>query len=403
MKKLITAILFTLTIIGIVGCNNTNTETQTTEQTSTVEETSEAPTTTEIPTTTERPSTTIVTTVERTTITELPSTTETPTTTTEEPTTILTTTEVQTTAAEVVGMSYELLDRFYEIDEAFDESAIILTAHYSDETTEIIDTTDFRVRGFSSELPGQKEAFIQYGSFIVEFSYIVLESFAFEIDNLYYEDAINLQGDLLKVALNTIINENFNPLLYADARDILQVSDEDPNNPDNIILVYTRESVVSTWDCVGTDCTWNREHVWPQSRLGVRVGYGDDDFPSKATDMHNLKPSDPDENALRSNDYFDYTGTNDTYEPHDDVKGDIARILFYMATMYSDLTLNNDPDSNSSEKTMGILDILLEWNELDPVDDFERNRNNVLFSYQGNRNPFIDYPEFAELIWGSNE
>jgi endonuclease I len=109
------------------------------------------------------------------------------------------------------------------------------------------------------------------------------------------------------------------------------------------------------------------------------VGYGDDDFPSKATDIHNLKPADPDENALRSNDYFDYTGTNDTYEPHDDVKGDIARILFYMATMYSDLTLNNDPDSNSSD------------------------RNDVLFSYQGNRNPFIDYPEFAELIWGSNE
>jgi endonuclease I len=133
------------------------------------------------------------------------------------------------------------------------------------------------------------------------------------------------------------------------------------------------------------------------------VGYGDDDFPSKATDIHNLKPADPDENALRSNDYFDYTGTNDTYEPHDDVKGDIARILFYMATMYSDLTLNNDPDSNSSDKTMGILDILLEWNELDPVDDFERHRNEVLFSYQGNRNPFIDYPEFAELIWGSNE
>jgi endonuclease I len=119
--------------------------------------------------------------------------------------------------------------------------------------------------------------------------------------------------------------------------------------------------------------------------------------------MHNLKPAEPDENAYRSNHYFDSLVSNDTYEPNDNVKGDIARIILYMATMYPDLTLNDDPTTNSSFKTMGTLSVLLEWHELDPVDDFERNRNDVIFSYQGNRNPFIDYPEFVELIWGSNQ
>jgi endonuclease I len=71
-----------------------------------------------------------------------------------------------------------------------------------------------------------------------------------------------------------------------------------------------------------------------------------------------------------------------------------------MATMYFELTLNNDELSLSLNRTMGILSVLLEWNEIDPADDFERNRNEVIYSYQNNRNPFIDYPEFANLIWG---
>ncbi|MCK4552557.1 MAG: endonuclease, partial [Tenericutes bacterium] len=223
------------------------------------------------------------------------------------------------------------------------------------------------------------------------------DDFAIEIDLLYYEDALNQEGNSLKVTLNNIINSNFIPLLYGDARDILQESDVDPNNSSSIMLVYTGYSVDQTWD---SGITWNREHTWPQSRLGVYVQYGEDDFPSKATDIHNLKPADPGENSTRSNDYFSTVSGNDFYEPRDEVKGDVARILFYMTTMYFDLTLNDDELSTTSLKTMGMLSMLLEWNELDPVDDFERNRNEILYTYQGNRNPFIDYPEFANLIWG---
>lgn len=319
-------------------------------------------------------------------------------TTTEITTEITTLPTTTTSMAEYTGIEItNQTTKFFDLGEEFNKDTIELTAHLSDGTSEIISSDLFSVRGYNSSVAGEKTLAIIFDRYMVEATVYVLEDYAFEITMAYYETAINLQGDVLKVTLNNIINSNFTGLLYGDARDILQESDEDPDNPSNVMLVYTGYSVSSTWD---SGLTWNREHVWPQSRLGVYVSY-DDDFPSKATDIHNLKPSDPDENASRSNDYFSTVSGSDFYEPRDEVKGDIARILFYMATMYFDLTLNNDELSGTGEKSMGMLSMLLEWNELDPVDDFERNRNEVIYSYQGNRNPFIDYPEFADLIWGT--
>jgi endonuclease I len=310
------------------------------------------------------------------------------------------TTEISSTETVVGYTSIEITDftkRFYQLNEEFDFSSIELTAHLSDDSTEIINAEDINIRGFNSSTTGEKNIFIIFDKFLVELKVIILADYAFEIDMEYYQSAINLKGQTLKVTLNNILHDGFNNLLYGDARDILQESDEDPNNPDNIILVYLGASVPSRWDG-GT--TWNREHVWPQSRLGIYVSYGDKDFPSRATDVHNLKPANPSENGARSNDYFDYFKTFDTYEPRDEVKGDIARIIFYMATMYSLLSLNDNVLATNEDLSMGILSVLLEWNELDPVDDFERNRNNVIYTYQNNRNPFIDYPGFADLIWG---
>ncbi|MGM0495995.1 MAG: endonuclease I family protein [Bacillota bacterium] len=323
-------------------------------------------------------------------------------TTTNETTTNETTTDITTNTEYIDIEVTNNSKRFYRIDEELDKSSIELTAYYNNNTTEIIQNELFSVRGFDSTKPGRKTIFITFDSYITETEIIILEDYAFEIDMTYYEDAINLKGNLLHVKLNNIINENFIPLLYAQAIEVLENSDQDPDNPDNVIVAYPGDYGISVPTGYSSEIDgyyWNREHVWPQSRLGVGVSYTND-FTSKATDVHNLKPSDPDENSARSNDYFDYFNTNNTYEPRDEVKGDIARILFYMATMYFDLTLNNDIYSESSEKTMGILSVLLEWNELDPVDDFERNRNEEIFSYQGNRNPFIDYPDLAELIWG---
>ncbi|XFA98353.1 endonuclease I family protein [Candidatus Izemoplasma sp. B36] len=374
MKRLIVLSLIFIGSIALIACGDITTETSTS---TTVQETTTEVTTEEI---------TIIET------TALP--------TTVAPTTTITTTTIPTTER-VVYTGIELTDQsktFYRLDESFDKSSIEITANLSDGTQEVIASELIQIVGFNSSSTGYKNFYLVFNSFFVETQVFILEDYAIALDMEYYETALNLTGNQLKLQLNHIINDGFIGLLYGDARDILQESDVDPNNSNNIILVYTGNSVSGTWDG-GT--TWNREHTWPQSRLGVYVDYVID-YPSKATDVHNLKPADPSENYERSNDYFnDYDGT-DFYVPRDEVKGDVARILFYMSTMYFDLTLNNNEMTSSSEKTMGMLSMLLLWNEQDPVDDFERNRNNVIYSYQGNRNPFIDYPEFANMIWGNS-
>ncbi|MEM7297132.1 MAG: endonuclease, partial [Bacteroidota bacterium] len=98
------------------------------------------------------------------------------------------------------------------------------------------------------------------------------------------------------------------------------------------------------------------------------------------------------------------------WEPRDDVKGDVARILFYMATRYEgengevDLELTETLQSQSAKDPFhATLSVLLEWHELDPVSAFETNRNNAIFDFQGNRNPYIDHPEWVELVFGEEE
>ncbi|MFP4478555.1 MAG: endonuclease I family protein [Candidatus Izemoplasmatales bacterium] len=369
-KKLLTMIIIVLSLFVFIGCNDTNLITTQ-------------------PPTTESPST------------DMP-TTDTPTT--ETPTTETTTTHAPITEPIATIESIEITDYqvFYELNESFNYDALEITVTFSNDETYFADKSNVSIRSFNTSTPGQKTLSIIYEGALFNIDYVVLEEYAFEIDMEYYEEAINLKGDMLHVALNNIISEGFIDLFYRDAIGILEESDVDPENPDNVIVAYPGEygeSVPTGYSEEISGYYWNREHVWPQSRLGVYVSYTDD-FPSKATDVHNLKPSDPDENSRRSNHYFDYFDTNDTFEPRDEVKGDVARIIFYMATRYFDLTLNNDPLTSSGLKTMGILSVLLEWNELDPVDEFEMNRNNVIHEHQGNRNPFIDYPMFAELIWG---
>jgi len=216
-----------------------------------------------------------------------------------------------------------------------------------------------------------------------------------DIPTGYYDAASGKSGEQLKTALNTILNTNLTRVSYGDSRYILDETDRDPANSNNCILVYLGTSVSGTWD--GT--TWNREHVWPQSLLNVDVN---NNSINVGSDLHNLKPADPNENSSRGNKYFANQTTSASYAPRNAVKGDLARTLFYMVVMYEsspDLELvNRAPDTYE----MALLDILLEWHVQDPVDDFERNRNEVIYSYQHNRNPFIDHPEYINLIWGTN-
>lgn len=207
----------------------------------------------------------------------------------------------------------------------------------------------------------------------------------------YYDDAEGLEGTALEEALRTIINNGFVGVSYGDSRYDLDDTDADPNNSSNLILVYEQISISGVWD---SGATWNREHVWPQSLLGLSVN---NSSVNAGSDLHNLKPADPGTNSSRSNKYFDNMTTSAAYEPPDEVKGDIARILFYMVIMYDNLEL---VDGTPTTYEMGALQTLLAWNDLDPVDDFERDRNEEIYSIQYNRNPFIDYEHFVELIFG---
>ncbi len=214
---------------------------------------------------------------------------------------------------------------------------------------------------------------------------------ALELDQYdgYYSDFEGLYGDALRDGLQSMMLDLINYQSYGDARTILQESDRDPYNHDNIILVYTRLSVPGEWD---GGSTWNREHVWPSLR------FPGDRESNLGSDLHSLTPANPSENSSRGYKYFDWETTTYSYEPHDDVKGDVARMMFYMDIMYDALSLV-DENPNADNYEMGSLIALLQWHILDEVSHFEMYRNDVIEEYQNNRNPFIDYPHFVYLIY----
>lgn len=208
----------------------------------------------------------------------------------------------------------------------------------------------------------------------------------------YYVGFEDWTGDNLETLIRARLNQGVTMQTYGDARDILQITDRDPDNADNLIVVFLGHSVPAVWD---RGVTWNREHVWPQSLLGVSTN---NDSRHIGADLHNLKPANPSENSRKGNKFLDNVTSTVAYAPpRDEIKGDLARMMFYMVMMYDHLELVN---TIPTVYQYALLDVLLEWHLLDPVDDFERNRNEVIYHYQGNRNPFIDRPEWVEIIWG---
>lgn len=212
----------------------------------------------------------------------------------------------------------------------------------------------------------------------------------------YYASITDVDDNALLLALRTLINANFINVKYGEARYILDDSDRDPNNHSNVMLIYAGTSVSGVWD---NGITWNREHVWPQSLMNVDVN---NESIGIGADLHNLKPANPSFNSSRGNKFFDNVTNAYAYAPRSAVKGDVARILFYMVTKYDYLSLVDLPsNTNPSLYQMAQLSRLYAWHLEDPVDDFERHRNNTIYNFQNNRNPYIDHPEFVERIWGT--
>jgi hypothetical protein len=160
---------------------------------------------------------------------------------------------------------------------------------------------------------------------------------------------------------------------------------------------------------------WNREHIYPQSRGGFSNGTLDvadgidvwlptnaNDILAGHADAHHIRAEDGPENSSRGN--KDY-GLNDYNGPTGNLgswKGDVARAVFYMAVRYNVLNVVNGNPPDNTLHQLGDLVTLLTWNQTDPSDDFEMNRNNYIYTWQHNRNPFIDLPQLADYIWGTN-
>lgn len=169
--------------------------------------------------------------------------------------------------------------------------------------------------------------------------------------------------------------------------------------------------------------SFNREHVWPKSRGSFLESNG-------GSDLHHLRPTNSSVNSKRGNmtmgnvkgvltSYqtyaYDgktvlwYNSSADLVEVNDNIKGDVARILLYVWCRWEEPNLyENDPNpvigpgdnANDGTKVIESLDTLLQWMQIDPVDTWEMSRNDQCENVQGNRNVFIDYPEYAWLLFG---
>lgn len=235
----------------------------------------------------------------------------------------------------------------------------------------------------------------------------------------YYASVVGLKGLDLKNALHDILN-NYSPITYKAASQALKVIDRDPNNSSNVIEIYTQNSIPAANRDGESSASnlWNKEHVYPQSRGNFTTSQ------SIGADCHSIHCSDKTTNQVRGNtNYYQFSvgesysavPTNDPehpdskakinkaygygFEPQDSAKGDCARSVFYMAVMYPNNCAITNDKTQSTDDQLGMLKFLVHWNELDKVDEREKKRNESVYSYQKNYNPFIDAPEWINLIW----
>jgi len=264
---------------------------------------------------------------------------------------------------------------------------------------------------------------------LLRYGFLLFGIVAFaQIPTGYYDNATGT-GYALKTQLYNIIKghttRSYNQLyvcyqtsdrdyFYENDATILDLYSEKPGGTDS----YTY-SATNTSDRCGNyssegDC-YNREHLMPQSVF-------DENLPM-VSDPHHIIPTDGKVNGMRSNFPFGvvsnptWTSTNGSklgnnttpgysqkvFEPIDEFKGDIARCIMYFGVRYQNTVGNYTHamlnGTNQQVFSDWFLPVLLQWHQQDPVSDREIARNNAIYDYQGNRNPFIDHPEYACIIW----
>ncbi len=249
----------------------------------------------------------------------------------------------------------------------------------------------------------------------------------------YYNSANGLSGAALKTALSSIITNGHQDKGYNGLWTAYKTTDidKDYENDGSILDIYSEKpsgtdpyKYTPGTDQCGTYSTegncYNREHVIPQSLFNQAS--------PMVADIHFIRATDGKVNGMRSNYPYGkvgsasftsmngsklgtsassgYSGT--VFEPIDEFKGDVARMIFYFVTRYQNkLSGFSSGDMLGSSTFPGLqtweLNVLLAWHNQDPVSQAEIKRNNASYTYQGNRNPFIDNPNYVNLIWGSQQ
>lgn len=263
----------------------------------------------------------------------------------------------------------------------------------------------------------------------------------------YYDDVDQSSPQALRDSLHQIIDDHTRfpyTSTAADTWDVLEIADENQDNSSQVITIYRNASYTKEG---GGNAFYNREHTWPKS-----YGFPDDfsgNYPY--TDMHHLFLADSSYNSSRSNkpydncdvgciekptepnndkggvggeypadsNWTDGSYTQGRWETWLDRRGDVARALMYMDVRYEggvhgitghaepDLILTDDrllmdqsnTGNNEAVGYMGLLSVLLQWHKDDPVDLIEMQHHEAVASFQGNRNPFIDHPEWVECVF----
>ena len=211
-----------------------------------------------------------------------------------------------------------------------------------------------------------------------------------EVNNYYSTLQLCRNREINLEILSTLTqNQHTSILSYGQRHNYLYNADADLNDPTQVVLMYSGElrywEEYTSGNNPYTPQTFNTEHVYPQSKLRSN---------DAVTDLHHLRACDAEVNSNKSNYAFtDGSGSYGIREgkwyPGDDWRGDVARMMLYLHIRY-----------NENLTIMGGTALFLAWNIEDPVSDLERQRNKVIAEVQGNRNPFIDNPYLATLIWG---
>lgn len=241
-------------------------------------------------------------------------------------------------------------------------------------------------------------------------------------DYVLGKKGVELQNGLSILMANT----QTEIIAYKDLKTCLSTTDSDLMDDNSMITLYTRDIIDGTWN----ESLWNREHVWCKNHSNGLYTAVQENNKGAGSDIHHVRPALMTINSTRSNvpygivnkssatqigDTGNYFGNN-IFEPSDEIKGDIARILMYVYVRYSS-SLNSTYDTIIDKRgDLRITDIvttpsgleedawnlLLSWNDLDPVNYLEMNRNEEGQKLQNNRNVFIDHQEFARMCFDSS-